>query len=226
MATSAELKAAPCVCVRCEDVRVPASKRVLDVAVAFALILLLAPLMLCVAALVKLGGPGRVLLPQTRIGRGGQPFAMLKFRTMREGADDRLHREMNIAELRGASASASAEGIFKLEDDPRITVVGNWLRRSSIDELPQLFNVLRGEMSLVGPRPSLPWEVELYTPEQNARHAVLPGMTGLWQVSGRNLLPMPAMLALDVQYARSRSFALDLWILLRTPAALLQGATR
>ena len=172
-------------------------------------------------AAVRLSGPGPVLLRQVRIGRYERPFTMFKFRTMHDRADDRSLREMNMRELRGEPVPGSQDGVFKLQDDPRITRAGRWLRRFSLDELPQLFNVLRGEMSMVGPRPSLPWEVELYTPEQRGRHACMPGITGLWQVSGRNRLSMPEMLALDLEYVRTRSLALDLRILARTPAAVL-----
>ena len=134
-------------------------------------------------------------------------------------------REMNARELRGEGALDCADGVYKPKDDPRVTPAGRWLRRYSIDELPQLLNVLRGEMSLVGPRPSLPWEVELYTPEQRRRHGCLPGMTGLWQVSGRTRLSMIEMLELDLMYIRTRSLALDLRILARTPAAVLLDRT-
>ena len=132
-------------------------------------------------------------------------------------------RELNTREILGDGGCVGRDGIFKLDDDLRITPVGRLLRRFSIDELPQLLNVLRGEMSLVGPRPSLPWEVELYTAEQRQRHDCLPGLTGLWQVSGRNHRPMQEMLALDVAYSKSRSLRLDLWILFRTPYAVLFG---
>jgi lipopolysaccharide/colanic/teichoic acid biosynthesis glycosyltransferase len=136
-------------------------------------------------------------------------------------ADDAPLRQMNIRELLGDTNAGTSDGVFKLEADRRITKVGRLLRRFSLDELPQLFNVLRGEMSLIGPRPLFPWEVELFTPEQRKRHECLPGITGLWQVSGRNRLSMPEMLALDLVYARSRSLRLDLWILCRTPGAVL-----
>jgi len=199
---------------------VPRGKRLLDLALAIPALLLAAPLLLAAAALIRLTSPGPVLFRQERIGLGEQPFTMLKLRTMRAGADDSPHRALNTAELNGA-APGTGDGIFKLGDDPRITPVGRFLRRYSIDELPQLWNVIRGEMSLVGPRPSLAWEVELYSPEQRRRHACLPGMTGLWQVSGRNHLSMPEMLALDVAYAERRTLWLDLGILLRTPCAVL-----
>ena len=129
---------------------------------------------------------------------------------------------MNVRELLGDRAPpGTSGGVFRLEHDPRITGIGRWLRRYGIDELPQLFNVLYGEMSLVGPRPSLPWEVEMYTPEQCRRHECLPGITGLWQISDRYSLSMPEMLALDLHYMDTRSLKLDIQILLRTPRAVL-----
>ncbi|HZH27643.1 MAG TPA: sugar transferase [Azospirillaceae bacterium] len=199
------------------------AKRILDVGLTLVLLIPGLPVMLVIAILVRATSPGPVLFRQTRIGRHERPFTMLKFRTMRVGGDDAAHREYNTRELQGCRPAQAFDGTFKV-DDPRTTRVGRVLRRYSLDELPQLLNVLRGEMSLVGPRPSLPWEVELYTLEQRRRHDCLPGMTGLWQVSGRNRIPMPEMLALDVAYARSRSLALDLWILVRTPYAVVFGS--
>jgi lipopolysaccharide/colanic/teichoic acid biosynthesis glycosyltransferase len=199
----------------------PVEKRLLDIVLATSGLILLAPLMLLVAALVRSTSPGPVLFRQIRVGLHEQPFVMLKFRTMRDGCAEAPLREMNLAELRGSADPGTRDGVFKLEDDPRVTAVGRFLRRFSIDELPQLFNVLRGEMSLVGPRPALPWEVELFTREQRCRHACVPGMTGLWQVSGRNHLSMPDMLALDLRYVERRSMLLDLRILLRTPLVVL-----
>jgi lipopolysaccharide/colanic/teichoic acid biosynthesis glycosyltransferase len=200
-------------------------KRVLDLAVACPLLLLCAPLMIGVAALIRLTSRGPALIRQVRIGQYERPFTMFKFRTMYFDVDDAPLRQMNVRELLGDRSAGTSDGVFKLEADRRITTVGRLLRRFSVDELPQLFNVLHGEMSVVGPRPSLPWEVELFTPQQRARHECLPGITGLWQVSGRNRLSMPEMLALDLVYARSRSLRLDLWILWRTPGAVLFDRT-
>jgi lipopolysaccharide/colanic/teichoic acid biosynthesis glycosyltransferase len=194
-------------------------KRVLDLMVACPLLLLCTPLLIGVAVLIRLTSPGPALIRQIRVGQNERPFTMFKFRTMYIEADDAALRQMNVRELSGDAKAGTSDGIFKLEADRRITRVGRLLRRFSVDELPQLLNVLRGEMSVVGPRPSLPWEVELFTPEQRRRHECLPGMTGLWQVSGRNRLSMPQMLALDLDYARSQSLRLDLWILCRTPGA-------
>jgi lipopolysaccharide/colanic/teichoic acid biosynthesis glycosyltransferase len=196
-------------------------KRILDLVVASLLLLAFGPLMLALAALVRLTSPGPALLQQLRTGLHGRPFRMLKFRTMHVGVDDAALREMNRRELLGDPNPGTSDGVFKLESDLRITAVGRRLRRFSIDELPQLINVIRGEMSMVGPRPSFPWEVEMFTAEQRRRHECLPGITGLWQVSGRNRIPMPAMLALDLAYTQSHSLRLDLWILAQTPRAVL-----
>jgi lipopolysaccharide/colanic/teichoic acid biosynthesis glycosyltransferase len=199
-------------------------KRVSDVALAIVALLFALPFLLPISFLVWLSSPGPVLYRQTRIGRGGRPFQMLKFRSMYADVDDQIHREMNLRELQGDRAPpGSAPGLFILARDPRITPLGHWMRRYSIDELPQFINVLRGEMSLVGPRPSLPWEVELFTPEQCRRHACRPGITGLWQVSNRYCLSIPEMLALDLHYVETRSLKLDFWILWRTPTAVLFG---
>lgn len=198
----------------------PRSKRALDLAIATPALLVAAPIILVAALLVRLTSPGPAFFRQARIGQGERPFSMFKLRTMRIDSDHAAFRDFNTRELRGEAAPAS-DGIYKLEADPRMTAVGRALRRTSIDELPQLLNVIRGEMSLVGPRPSLPWEVELYSPEQRRRHECLPGITGLWQVSGRNRLSMPEMLALDLAYLERRSLWLDLLIICRTPRAVL-----
>jgi lipopolysaccharide/colanic/teichoic acid biosynthesis glycosyltransferase len=200
----------------------PLIKHVLDVVLALVALIVLSPLLLALALLIRFTSRGPVLFRQTRIGQYGRPFQLLKFRSMHAGADDRLHREMNLSELRGDRSPPGTDGrVFLLQHDPRITRVGCWLRRTSLDELPQLINVLKGEMSLVGPRPCLPWEVALFTPEQSERHLCVPGITGLWQVSNRYSLSMPEMLMLDVQYARTRSLTQDVVIILRTPGAVL-----
>jgi lipopolysaccharide/colanic/teichoic acid biosynthesis glycosyltransferase len=199
----------------------PASKRAFDLVLAVAMSIGVAPIVLFAMALVRLTSPGPVLFCQTRIGLNERPFTLLKLRTMHAESGDDAQRDFNTRELRGETVCDAREGIYKLERDPRVTRVGHVLRRFSIDELPQIINVLRGEMSLVGPRPSLPWEIELYTPKQRRRHTCPPGISGLWQVSGRNRMSMLEMLALDLEYVDSRTLLGDLQILLRTPRAVL-----
>lgn len=200
--------------------KIATSKRFLDLIVASTALVMLSPLIAVSALLIRLTSVGPVFFRQMRVGQGEEPFAMLKLRTMHVGRDDSAHRDLNRREILGESDPGTSDGAFKLEHDPRITKVGRFLRRFSIDELPQLFNVLKGEMSLVGPRPSLPWEVELYSAEQRRRHQCVPGITGLWQVSGRNRLSMIEMLNLDLVYVERQSLLLDFWILLRTPSAV------
>ncbi len=181
--------------------------------------LVLLPFCLLIALAVKLSSPGPVLYAQTRIGRGGRTFKMYKFRSMIAANDDTRHREYVAALLRDGSAAgtdASGRPVYKLVDDPRVTFVGRLIRKTSMDELPQLLNVLRGEMSLVGPRPCLPFEYELYEDWQRLRMEVTPGITGLWQVSGRSLLSFEEMVLLDLYYVANWSFWLDLGVLGRT----------
>ena len=227
--TSTELEAKSLALTNVADEGVSAGrklgKRLLDLAIAIPALIASAPILLLAMILMQLADPGSVLFRQTRIGRGERPFTMLKLRTMREGNDDSAFREFNTRELRG-EPNLTGDGILKLENDPRLLPMSRFLRRFSIDELPQLVNVILGDMSIVGPRPCLPWEVELFTPEQRRRHEVLPGMTGLWQVSGRNRLNMQQMLALDLVYVEQQSFLLDLKILWRTVPAVLLGHTR
>ena len=177
-----------------------------------------------IAAAIKLDSRGPVLFRQRRLGRDAQPFTMLKFRSMTDGASAESHRRF-VGELCGGASKADRDGLKKLTDDPRVTRVGPMLRRLSLDELPQLINVVRGEMSLIGPRPALEYELRYYRPEHFERFLVRPGMTGLWQVSGRARLGFQEMLDLDVEYARNRSVRLDLRILCLTPRALVVGAT-
>lgn len=205
--------------------RVPRWKRALDLMAGIAALALLSPVMLAAAIAVRVSSRGPVLFRQTRIGLNERPFTMLKFRTMYVDADHGAQNALNLRELRGEAVAE--DGLYRLAEDPRITPVGRILRRYSIDELPQLLNLLCGEMSLVGPRPALPWEVALFTPDQRRRHASLPGLTGLWQVSGRNRLSMQQMLDLDLAYVEGCTLGRDIAILLRTPAAvLLDRATR
>jgi lipopolysaccharide/colanic/teichoic acid biosynthesis glycosyltransferase len=199
-----------------------AAKRVLDVVLASVALVVLSPLLLLIAAAVRLSSPGPAIFRQERVGRGGRTFVLLKFRSMRAGVADVAHREYVTSLLTDTTpATGGRRGLYKLEDDPRVTRVGAVLRRTSLDELPQLINVLKGDMSLVGPRPVLAWEAELFDEAEKIRFGVRPGVTGLWQVSGRNRLSMRRALELDAEYVRRQRFSLDLWILWRTLPALL-----
>ncbi|NDD44739.1 MAG: sugar transferase [Synechococcaceae bacterium WB9_4xC_028] len=192
-------------------------KRSGDVVFALTVLSLGAPVLLVLAVLVKLSSPGPVFYVQRRVGRGYRHFGCIKFRTMRADADQVLARVL----AESATMRAEFERDFKLRQDPRITPIGRFLRRSSLDELPQFLNVLRGEMSVVGPRPIVDKEIERYGPYMDEVLAVRPGLTGLWQVSGRNNLSYAKRVRLDLAYARGRSFLLDLAIILRTFGVLL-----
>jgi lipopolysaccharide/colanic/teichoic acid biosynthesis glycosyltransferase len=193
-------------------------KRAIDLAGSVALLGALSPVLGVCAAAVRLSSPGPILFRQRRIGRDGRTFEMLKFRTMYENVDQKAHQEYVARLIAGTADRHAADGtaVFKLVGDRRITPIGHWLRRLSLDELPQLLNVLRGDMSLVGPRPPLPYEVEHYTPRHLERLAVTPGITGLWQVSGRSRTTFEEMIDLDLTYIERWSVPLDLQILLRT----------
>jgi lipopolysaccharide/colanic/teichoic acid biosynthesis glycosyltransferase len=197
-------------------------RRVADMVVASLALLVLALPLLLIAASVRFSGPGPVLVRQRRVGLDRRPFVLLKFRTMRVGTSDAALRTLVAAELRGEDTLV--DGSTKLPDDPRITPVGRVLRRASLDELPQLTNVLRGEMTLVGPRPCLEWEAPLFPAEYAERFTVQPGLTGLWQVEGRSTLGTLDMLRLDVDYVHGRGLRQDLGILLRTLPVLVRGA--
>jgi len=203
---------------RTAAVRVPAwwhlAKRIFDVAASASMLVLAAPLMAIIAAAIKLSSPGPVFFSQTRVGKDGRQFRFFKFRTMIDGAD-RLHH--HVAHLNHRDGPA-----LKIFDDPRMNGVGPFLRRTSLDELPQLWNVLRGDMSLVGPRPALPHEVAGYEPHYLRRLTVMPGLTGLWQVSGRANVPFRRWMAMDVWYARHWNPMLDMWIIARTLPAVLR----
>jgi lipopolysaccharide/colanic/teichoic acid biosynthesis glycosyltransferase len=206
-----------------------AAKRVLDVMLSLVLIVAVTPMLALLCLLVRCSSPGPGLFRQERLGRGMRRFPMLKLRTMYTDTSDQVHREFVASLADGSQAPATGpRGLYKLEADPRVTPLGAWLRRTSLDELPQLFNVLRGEMSLVGPRPALPWEAEMWPsvhPAYACRFEVKPGITGLWQVSGRGKLTAEESIRLDAEYVRRRGIILDLVILASTLPALLRGGT-
>jgi exopolysaccharide biosynthesis polyprenyl glycosylphosphotransferase len=202
-----------------------AIKRTLDVVLASAALLAAAPLMAYIAVRIKLGSPGPVLFRQARLGEGRREFMFLKFRTMYDGTRDDEHRRY-IESSMDRSTASEGNGLFKLERAGSITPFGAWLRRTSLDELPQLINVLRGEMSLVGPRPCIPYETEGFEPHHFDRFLVPAGLTGLWQVTARAHSTFVEALDMDVAYARSWSLGLDLKLLLLTPVRAWVGATR
>lgn len=188
-------------------------KRILDVGVASIVLIMAAPIMLITAIFIKIDSPGPILFRQTRVGKWGEPFPCYKFRSMYIDAEQRLQDLM---------AKNEADGpVFKMKNDPRITRVGRVIRKLSIDELPQLLNVLKGDMSLVGPRPALPKEVAQYTYDQIHRLNAMPGITGLQQVSGRSDIDFKRWVELDLQYISEQSLIKDIEILLRTIPAVL-----
>jgi exopolysaccharide biosynthesis polyprenyl glycosylphosphotransferase len=195
-------------------------KRCLDVVGASILLALTAPLLGLIAYLVRRDSSGPVFFRQTRLGMEAREFTLLKFRTMHDGTDDAPHREY-ISQIMTSDALPSSNNLYKLER-PEVTRVGGWLRRTSLDELPQLLNVLRGDMSLVGPRPSIPYELELFAPHHFERFLVPAGLTGLWQVEARAHSTFGEALDLDVAYARDWSFGLDLRLLLETPRLIFR----
>jgi lipopolysaccharide/colanic/teichoic acid biosynthesis glycosyltransferase len=196
-------------------------KRLLDLFGALVGGLAITPLLAVIAIAIKLDSPGPVLFRQRRIGRGGRPFTFYKFRTMQQDNDPGIHKDYVSALIREDVDDLKGEnGSYKIESDPRVTRVGRVLRRTSLDELPQLLNVVVGQMSLVGPRPPIDYEVELYEAREWGRLAVVPGMTGLWQVSGRAETTYQEMVDLDLEYIRTWSLLLDLEILIRTVGAV------
>lgn len=197
------------------------TKRFLDVAVSSAGLVVSSPFMLVIAAAIRIGSPGPILFRQERLGIGGRRFTLYKFRTMHAAADEEAHREY-VQRLITREQPTDATWI-PLQEDPRVTRIGGFLRRSHLDEVPQLLNVLRGEMSLVGPRPPIPYEVELYAPWHLRRLAVVPGLTGLWQVRGWGRLSFDEGVALDLEYIERRSLATDLRILFRTAWQITTG---
>lgn len=197
------------------------AKRLIDVVGAIVMLVVLLPVFLIVAILVRRSSPGPVFFRQARMGYGGRVFRIHKFRTMFHNADPAPHQAYYQALVNGTAQPV--DGKYKLADDPRVTPIGRILRRFSLDELPQLLDVISGEMSLVGPRPPLSYEVELYDARERRRLTVKPGLTGLWQVSGRSSLAFQGMVDLDLYYIEHWSLWLDLEILLRTPLTVLRG---
>lgn len=197
------------------------TKRLLDIVGALVLLVILSPLFLVLAVVIRLTSPGSILFRQERIGLYGKPFTALKFRSMCQDAEAQLASLQELAEngeLRTVDAPA-----FKSEDDPRVTRVGRLMRRYSFDELPQVFNVLGGSMSFVGPRPLVALEASALSPEAEVRYSVKPGITCIWQVSGRSDVSYEQRLAMDVDYVKRRSLWLDIWLILKTPVAVFSA---
>lgn len=190
-------------------------KRMFDVAVSFILLALLSPILLIIAGLIKMTSPGPILIKQVRCGLGGRKFTFYKYRSMNADAEERKRELEPLNEMSGP--------VFKIKDDPRITPVGRIIRKLSIDELPQLWNVLKGEMSLVGPRPPIPEEVQQYESWQRRRLSMRPGLTCLWQINGRNEVDFDQWMRLDLEYIDNWSLGLDFKIILRTIPVVLTG---
>jgi lipopolysaccharide/colanic/teichoic acid biosynthesis glycosyltransferase len=199
------------------------AKRVLDVLLALTLLVVLSPVMAIVAALIALDSPGPVLFRQRRVGQNGVPFDMLKFRSMYHKSDATVHVLAVQRYMQGERLSESETSTYKLTDDKRITRAGKFIRKTSLDELPQLWNVVMGEMSLVGPRPPVPYEVDLYTPREMLRLEGKPGLTGPWQVYGRNTVTFKEMIEMDIHYLENRSIWYDLKLIVLTVPAALRG---
>jgi lipopolysaccharide/colanic/teichoic acid biosynthesis glycosyltransferase len=199
--------------------------RILDLLIASAALILCAPVIALACLLIRLESPGAPIFAQRRLGRDRRIFTVHKLRTMRASASPEVHREYIDQLINGAEETHSdgTRDLYKLTNDDRVTRVGRFLRRTSLDELPQLFDVLRGPMSLVGPRPVIPYEAELYPSEYDRRFAVKPGLTGLWQVSGRNECTYREMVALDISWVERQSVPAYLAIVARTPWVLLRS---
>jgi len=202
-----------------------AAKRALDVLGSLVLLAVFSPAFVVAFIAVKLTSPGPALFRQVRIGRRGEPFTMLKFRSMRVDAGHAIHNDyVTWFITKSGQEPRNGDEVFKLTTDPRVTPVGQWLRKTSLDEVPQFWNVLRGEMSLVGPRPPLPFEVDKYQPWHRRRVLeAKPGLTGLWQVNGRSRTTFDEMVRMDLAYVRTRSLWSDLRIIAATPLAMFKG---
>ncbi len=201
------------------------TKRFLDVVITLVALVMLSPLLALIALVIRLDSAGPAIFRQRRVGKGGREFTCYKFRTMHRNADESIHRSFAKRYIRG-QGELNEQGCFKPKDDPRVTRVGRLLRLTSLDELPQLWNVLMGDMSLVGPRPAVRYEVDEYERWQLQRLAVLPGMTGLAQINGRSSLTFDKIVRLDLEYIEHRSILTDLKIILLTiPMVLLAKCT-
>jgi lipopolysaccharide/colanic/teichoic acid biosynthesis glycosyltransferase len=199
-------------------------KRTFDILFTLGVAVLGLPFYLLIAILIKLTSEGPVLFVQDRVGQDGRSFQFFKFRTMLVDNSDHQHRSFAEDYIKGSLMNGSEEGrVFKLQNDPRVTSIGRFLRKTSLDELPQFINVLRGEMTLVGPRPPLSYELAHYKEWHRGRLAVKAGLTGLWQVSGRSTVPFDEMVMLDLYYIENWSLALDMKIILRTVPVMLFG---
>ena len=198
-------------------------KMLLDKVLASIAVLLYLPVLLIVAVLIKLTSKGPVFVRQTRLGKNAKPFTLFKFRTMYTG-DNQIYAQDFVKNLiAGEYGEIGKDPLLKLVNDPRVTPLGRFLRKTSFDEFPQFINVLRGDMSIVGPRPPLPFEYELYEEWHKERLSVKPGITGLWQIEGRSRSTFDEMIKLDIKYARQRSILLDLKIIFKTPSVVLSG---
>jgi lipopolysaccharide/colanic/teichoic acid biosynthesis glycosyltransferase len=213
-------------------------KRAIDLVIALIALILLSPVLILVALLIRLDSPGPALFVQRRIGKGGRPFKILKFRTMSHSLDDSAHHQLMQAFVRGDIAGLSSFAgrrrssrpepsrsatVYKPFAESQVTRVGRVLRKTSLDELPQLVNVLKGQMSLIGPRPNVPWEVEAYKNWHRERLNVLPGITGLAQVRGRSSISFDAIVRYDIEYVRRMSLVLDLRIAIKTVSSVISG---
>jgi undecaprenyl-phosphate galactose phosphotransferase len=203
-----------------------ASKRVFDSIGAFAGLVLLAPVLTVIALAVRFSSPGPIFFAQTRIGKNGEPFKFYKFRSMQVGSDQDKDREKTVVQFiqTKARTQATEKHSTKIVNESRVTGVGRFLRKSSLDELPQLFNVLKGDMSLVGPRPCLPYEWDHYEEWHKRRLSVMPGCTGMWQVAGRSVVGFEDMVVLDLYYIQNASVLLDFGLLLKTLPVMLFGS--
>ncbi len=213
--------------IRCRSVWERFLKRFMDVSISSVILIIGFPFYIAIAAFIKITSRGSIFFTQERVGENGRTFVLYKFRTMKSDSDDTLHREFTKNFILGKTSQSTLDGsalsAYKIKNDPRVTAVGSFLRKTSLDELPQLINVLRGEMTVVGPRPPLLYEYECYDEWHKQRLTVKPGLTGLWQVSGRSSVPFHEMVMLDLYYIEQWSVLLDIKIIFKTVPVMLAG---